>query len=291
MNTNKQTLIFNQSQHVGLVGNQVIFQCINKDETILAAFVIPDDDVILMQQRFSNNTFHFQDKKHTTSTIYIYNLVSRSFSKLLTTEMWVDHMQFSSVNPDLLIYTHKEDDWSGIDRIWVVNIKNPHPKLIFLQKKKNVVANGNEIFDQTGQIWFGQSVLEAGNHNNSLDHFLSSIHPDTPNQVNKFYFSDRSYSTHYSPLLDGSGFVGDGSDTSKGIWLYHMRKHSPHHNNQHTRNQFSKLIFPQKLVNLDVHDYRMAPKSFVLWGESAVIFEGNFDGFHGTYYVNLTSAY
>jgi oligogalacturonide lyase len=73
--------------------------------------------------------------------------------KLFSDSAWLNHVQFSNTDPDILMFCH-EGPWHKVDRIWTINIKSGDVKLMHKRTIDMEIA-GHEWFAPDGKtIYF-----------------------------------------------------------------------------------------------------------------------------------------
>jgi oligogalacturonide lyase len=55
-------------------------------------------------------------------TLFTINIATGKLAKVFTDSAWLNHVQFSSTDPSLLMFCH-EGPWHKLDRIWTINLK------------------------------------------------------------------------------------------------------------------------------------------------------------------------
>jgi hypothetical protein len=72
------------------------------------------------------------------------NVKTGTLKKIYSENAWFNHIQFSPVDPDLLMFCH-EGPWHKVDRIWTINVNGGYPVLMHKRTMDMEIA-GHEFF-------------------------------------------------------------------------------------------------------------------------------------------------
>ena len=181
-------------------------------------------------------------------------------------------MQFSSVNPVLLMFCH-EGPWPEVDRIWTIDVNTKQVTQIHPRTMKNETT-GHEWFGKSGKtIWFDLQQP------NGETFFLASYDIASGNEM-KYNVLRNEWGVHYNSNSTETLFAGDGSDPgdmAKAIddhWIYIFTPSG------------DKLT-SEKLVNLQHHKYVLEPNVHFSPDDKWIIFRANFEGEANVYAVEV----
>ena len=130
---------------------------------------------------------------------------------------WLNHLQFSPTDPNLLLYCH-EGTWHEVDRIWTIRTDGSAQRLMH-QRSMDMEIAGHEFWSHDGKtIWFDLQTPR------SQDFWIAGVNVKTGRETR--YHLDRDWwSVHYNISWDGKMFAGDGGDPGQvayakdGMWI------------------------------------------------------------------------
>jgi oligogalacturonide lyase len=94
-------------------------------------------------------------------TMFTINLQTGQINKLLEHSTdWLNHLQFSPADPNLLMYCH-EGQWEQVDRIWTIRADGTQNQLIHQRTMENEIA-GHEWWGADGETVFYQLHFPRG---------------------------------------------------------------------------------------------------------------------------------
>jgi len=82
-------------------------------------------------------------------TLFTIDIATQKLTKLFTDSAWLNHIQFSSTNPNLMMFCH-EGPWHKVDRIWTIDTQSKEVNLIHKRTMDMEIA-GHEWFQQDGK--------------------------------------------------------------------------------------------------------------------------------------------
>ncbi|WP_066225854.1 oligogalacturonate lyase family protein [Formosa haliotis] len=249
---------------------------LNASENLLAGTIISKkEDDLLRKTLDGNGNFDKIYEAKSERTLVTINIETKQMQPIYKERAWLNHLQFSPTNPDLLMYCH-EGPWHKVDRIWNINIKTKEKQLIHKRTVDREIA-GHEFFSPDGNtIWFdlqiprGETFYVAGKHLDTVDETQYGLKRD-------------EWSIHYNISPDLKTFAGDGGDESQvahakdGKWLYHFTP---------TKDS----LVSEKLVNMAHHDYNLEPNVHFSPDGKWVIFRANFESNTQIYAVELKKS-
>jgi len=194
---------------------------------------------------------------------------------------WLNHMQFSPTDPNLLLYCH-EGTWHEVDRVWTIRTDGSEMTLRHKRTMDMEIA-GHEFWSFDGRtIWFDLQTPR------SQQFWIAGVNLDTGNETH--YHLERDWwSVHYNVSRDNKLFMGDGGDPTQvafakdGMWINLFRV------------QPDGTVAREKLVNMAKHNYvtgqgGVEPNGSITPDGKWVIFTGNFHGARHVYAVEIAKA-
>lgn len=246
---------------------------LNADETLLAGAVSsPKEQDLFRQNPKKSDYFTVIYEARLRRSLFTIAVASGEFKSIYSENAWLNHIQFSPTEPELLMFCH-EGPWHKVDRIWTININGGEPKLMHKRTMDMEIA-GHEFFSPDGnRIWFDLQLPRGETF------FLSGV--DVKKGEEKRYSLTRDeWSIHFTLSPDQTLFAGDGGDpgqvakASDGMWIYLF----------HPEND---RFWSQRLVNMKHHDYQLEPNVHFSPDMKWIIFRANFEGHSDIYAVEL----
>jgi oligogalacturonide lyase len=103
---------------------------INADGTLLGGVWSGDKEKELFKLHPNKSDyFNVIYEARLPRTLFTVNVKTGQLTKLFTDSGWLNHVQFSSTDPSLLMFCH-EGPWHKVDRIWTININTKEVKLM-----------------------------------------------------------------------------------------------------------------------------------------------------------------
>ncbi len=204
---------------------------------------------------------------------------------------WLNHLQFSPTDPDLLLYCH-EGNWHIVDRLWLVNVRTlSKPKLLHVRTMNMEIA-GHEWWSADGKtVWYDLQTPRG------VDFWVAGYRIADGHRT--WYHMDRNdWGVHFNQSPDGSVFSSDGGDSEMaahapdGKYLYLLHPNAvPDVAGIHAANG-AELIEPgfftaEKLVDMKVHNYRSEPNATFTPDGKWLVFRSNMWGPGHVYAVEL----
>ncbi|WNH14445.1 oligogalacturonate lyase family protein [Thalassobellus suaedae] len=197
---------------------------------------------------------------------------TKEFNNIYSENAWLNHIQFSPTDPDILMYCH-EGPWHKVDRIWNINIKTKKNQLIHKRTVHREIA-GHEFFSPDGKIiWFDLQIPRGETF------YLAGKNLKT-GEEKRYGVKRDEWSIHYNISPDMKTFAGDGGDESQvahaedGMWLYHFIPKGD-------------SLVSTKLVNMKNHNYDLEPNVHFSPNGKQIIFRANFEGNTQIYAVDI----
>jgi oligogalacturonide lyase len=154
---------------------------------------------------------------------------------------WLNHLQFSPTDPNLLLYCH-EGTWHEVDRIWTIRTDGSQQRLMHKRTMDMEIA-GHEFWSSDGKtIWFDLQTPR------SKEFWLAGVNVETGKET-RYKLERDWWSIHYNVSRDGKLFAGDGGDSGQvafakdGMWINLFRP------------QADGSIVRERLVDMHKHNY------------------------------------
>lgn len=192
---------------------------------------------------------------------------------------WLNHIQFSPTDPNLLMYCH-EGTWHEVDRIWTIRTDGSEQRLMHKRSMDMEIA-GHEFWSRDGAtLWFDQQTPRS-------QHFWLSGLNLVSGDLTRFPIERDWWSVHYNVSRDGSLFAGDGGDPGQvafagdGMWINLFRPQS------------DGTLHRERLVNMSQQNYHGdngEPNASITPDNKWVIFRSNMHGPVHVYAVEIEKA-
>ena len=230
--------------------------------------------------------------KHYPMELFFYNIGTGETKKVNRCTDWLNHLQFSPTDPNLLMFCH-EGPWQKVDRIWTIRTDGSDLKLIHQRTMAMEIA-GHEFWSADGKtLWYDLQTPRGE------DFWVAGCEVATGART-WYHLQRDEWGVHFNVSPDGKLFCSDGGDdkmvahADNGTWIYLFR---PELIEDRSAGQIdtSKLIKPgvfhsEKLVNMSKHDYALEPNAMFLPDMKWLIFRSNMSGANQVYAVELKKA-
>ena len=203
---------------------------------------------------------------------------------------WLNHLQFSPTDPNLLMYCH-EGTWWKVDRIWTIRADGTQNTLVH-KRIMGLEAAGHESWSPDGKtIWY-EIRFPWG-----VDHFTGGYNVETGERT--WYHVDiNAWSIHYSESPDEKLFCGDGGSGSvvewaspENEWIYLFRPELLNDAGSLGDHLIQPGVFhPERLVSLHKNKYTLEPNAFFTPDQKHVIFRSNMFGPTYVFAVEVAKA-
>ncbi|MFD0990148.1 oligogalacturonate lyase family protein [Mariniflexile jejuense] len=246
---------------------------LNADETLLGGALITKEENEIFKKNPSKSSYFdkIYEAKLERSLITI-NVNTKEYNNLYSENAWLNHIQFSPTNPDVLMYCH-EGPWHKVDRIWNINIKTKKTELVHKRTVDREIA-GHEFFSPDGKtIWFDLQIPR------SVTFYVAGKNIETGEET-RYGLKRDEWSIHFNISPDQKTFAGDGGDEGQvarakdGMWLYHFIPKND-------------SLVSTKLVNMKNHNYDLEPNVHFSPDGKQIIFRANFEGSTQIYAVDI----
>ncbi|HXN48037.1 MAG TPA: oligogalacturonate lyase family protein [Bryobacteraceae bacterium] len=224
------------------------------------------------------------------NTLFTVNLQTGAITKLIEHSTdWLNHFQFSPVDPTLLMYCH-EGSWQQVDRIWTIRTDGTQNQLIHKRIMKMEIA-GHEWWGADGdtiwyQLQFPRRVPDSS--------FISSYNVRTGARA-WYHQNPDAGSIHHNTSPDGKDFCGDGNPRNPWIVLCHQVP-NPDDHTLGTDLIDGGSLKVERLVNMSKtaihgqHNYRLEPNPMFTPDQKYVVFRSNFFGPDYAFAVEVAKA-
>jgi oligogalacturonide lyase len=192
---------------------------------------------------------------------------------------WLNHLQFSPTDPNLLLFCH-EGTWHEVDRIWTIRTDGSGLTLRHKRSMDMEIA-GHEFWSHDGKtIWCDLQTPR------SQEFWIAGVNLETGKET-RYKLERDWWSVHYNVSRDGKLFAGDGGDPGQvafakdGMWI-----------NLFTP-QPDGTIKRERLVNLSKQDYHAGdgePNVSITPDNKWVVFRANIHGLVQVYAVEIAKA-
>jgi len=246
---------------------------VNADETLLAGAWSSDKE----KEIFKNNPnkssyFDLIYEAKEPRTLFTIHVKTGQLKKIFTDSAWLNHVQFSTKDPNLLMFCH-EGPWHKVDRIWTIDVSTGKAKMMHKRTMLMEIA-GHEFPSVDGKkIWFDLQMPKGQTF------FLASVDVRTGEEM-KYAMKRDEWSIHFNISPDQKLFCGDGGDPGQvakakdGQWIYLFKISGD-------------SLISKRLVNMKHHNYKLEPNVHFSPDGKWVIFRANFEGNTNVYAVEL----
>jgi oligogalacturonide lyase len=141
--------------------------------------------------------------------MFTYNLQTGEVRTILKGTDWLNKVQFSPTDPNLILYAHDGPDASTeIDRIWTIRADGTQNQMIHQRAISGEIAT-HEFWSQDGKtIWY-ELQRPIANQPASTDHYLVGYDVATGKR-RYFQMDELEYSINYDAANNDSLFCGSG---------------------------------------------------------------------------------
>jgi oligogalacturonide lyase len=248
---------------------------VNADGTLLAGAKSDDKEKELFRKNpEKKDYFNIIYEAKLPRTLFTINTKTKKLDKIFSDSAWLNHVQFSSADPSLLMFCH-EGPWHKVDRIWTINVNTKEVKLIHKRTMDMEIA-GHEWFSPDGKkIWFDLQQPRGQTF------FVAGADLATGKEI-KYTLQRDEWSIHFNISPDQKLFCGDGGDPGQvakakdGMWIYLFKPEGDH-------------FVSEKLVNMKHHNYKLEPNVHFSPDGKWIIFRANFEGIENVYAVEIAS--
>jgi oligogalacturonide lyase len=249
---------------------------INADGTLLGGAKSSDEEKELFK-KYPNKSSYFNIiyEAKLPRTLFTINVKTRELDKVHSDSAWLNHVQFSTTDPNLLMFCH-EGPWHKVNRIWTIDVKTKKITQIH-QRIMDMEIAGHEWPSADGQIiWYDLQQPRSTNF------FVEGYNVNTGAKT-KYSLQRDEWSIHFNSNKDNSLFCGDGGNEGQvarakdGMWIYLFKPEG------------DKFV-STRLVNMKNHNYRLEPNVHFSPDGKWIIFRANFEGIENVYAVEISET-
>lgn len=249
---------------------------VNADGTLLSGAKSSEEEKELFRKNPDKSSyFNIIYEAKLPRTLFTINTKTAALEKIHTDSAWLNHVQFSSTDPNLLMFCH-EGPWHKVNRIWTIDVRTK--KITQIHKRiMNMEIAGHEWFSADGNtIWYDLQQPRG-------ETFFVEGHNIKTGAKTKYQLQRNEWSIHFNTTRDDKFFCGDGGDSGQvakapdGRWIYFFKPDKDH-------------FVSTKLVNMKNHNYKLEPNVNFSPDGKWVIFRANFEGIENVYAVELNEA-
>ena len=192
---------------------------VNADGSLLAGAKSSDEEKELFK-KYPNKSSYFNIiyEAKLPRTLFTIDVKTKQLNKIHTDSAWLNHVQFSAADPNLLMFCH-EGPWHKVNRIWTIDVRTKKVTQIHKRIMDMEIA-GHEWSSADGNIiWYDLQQPR------SVTFFVEG-HNVNSGQKTKYELQRDEWSIHFNSTKDNKLFCGDGGDPGQvakakdGMWIY-----------------------------------------------------------------------
>jgi len=195
---------------------------------------------------------------------------------------WLNHLQFSPVDPNFLMYCHEGSGWR-VDRIWTVRTDGTENTMIPDEPGRNRIMEtelaGHEWWSPDGRTIYVDLHLLKG-----VVGFLAEYNLDTKKHT-WYHYEQNEWQIHFNLSPDGKTFCGDGAGRPGNQWIYLLHPEViPDDKTMGTDLIRGGVLRPEKLCSLSktdlhgAHNFRLEPNASFTPDQKYIVFRSNIFG-------------
>ncbi len=209
---------------------------------------------------------------------------------LLHSTDWINHLQFSPVDPELLMYCH-EGPWQKVNRIWTIHTDGTHNALVHKRTMAMEIA-GHEFWGVDGEtIWYDWQYPK------SQVFYLAGYNLKTHERV-AYHVSRNAWGIHFNVNKGATLFCDDGGDPGQvahaedGEWIELLHPTMiPLDGALNSPDYWQPGVFQvEHLVNMAHHYYREEPNVHFSPDSKMIFFTSNMFGPSYVFGVEVAKA-
>ena len=248
---------------------------VNADETLLAGSLVEAGSNPQASQAPLPRGASLEERWEARQpmSLYTINIKSGEVKTFHHSTDWLNHVQFSPSDPNLLMFCH-EGPWHKVDRIWTIRTDGSGLRKIHTRTMDMEIA-GHEFFSADGKvIWYDLQTPKG------KEFWLAGLVLATGEQL-RYKVARDEWSVHFNVSNDGKLFAGDGGGPhsvaapGNGQWIYLFRPKNG-------------VINAEKVVNLTAHDYTLEPNVTFTPDGKWIVFRSNLYGETHVYAVEVS---
>ncbi len=221
--------------------------------------------------------------------LFIVSTKTGEVKTILKSTDWLNHLQFSPVDPMLLMFCH-EGPWHKVDRIWTIRADGSQLTKIH-NRTMAMEIFGHEFWSADGKtIWYDLQTPRGE------DFWLAGCNIETGART-WYHLQRNEWSIHFNVSPDGKLFAGDGGDEGQvahapdSKWIYLFRPEPiPNRGIQDRRFVNPGVLRAERLVNLSKHQFRLEPNVIFTLDQKWIVFRSNMFGVSYVFAVEVEKA-
>ena len=236
---------------------------INSDGTLLAGTFSQGRREILDKYPRKRDYFNQIFDANLPSKLFTLDLATRKVTIVHEEVAWLNHLQFSPTDPNLLMYCH-EGPWHKLQRIWLIDVATQKTRRIHERTIDREIA-GHEFWSSDGRtIWFDLQIPRG-------ETFYLAGYNLAGERETRYRLERNEWSVHYNISPDQKLFCGDGGDMSSvahsdnGKWMYLFEPDGD-------------KLRSTRLADLGRHDYELEPNAHFTPDGRWIVFRSNMHG-------------
>lgn len=220
--------------------------------------------------------------------MYTVDLQTGAVRTILRNSHWLNHLQFSPVDPTLLMYCHEGSGWR-VDRIWTIRTDGSENTMIPDEPGRNRIMEtelaGHEWWSPDGRTIYVDLHLLKGTVG-----FVAEYDRDTGKHT-WYHYEQNEWCIHYNLSPDGKTFCGDGSGRPNDgyIVLLHPER-IPDDKTLGTDLIAGGILHPERLCFLGKHDFHLEPNASFTPDGRYVVFRSDMFGPTYAFAVEVAKA-
>ncbi|MCF8340539.1 MAG: oligogalacturonate lyase family protein [Chitinophagaceae bacterium] len=249
---------------------------VNADGTLLAGSKADDKEKeILRKNPNKSSFFDLIYEAKLPKTLFTIDIKTGKLDKIFTDSAWLNHVQFSPTDPNLLMFCH-EGPWHKVDRIHTIDVVSKEVKIMHKRTMPMEIA-GHEWFAPDGKTIYFDLQQPRG-----VNFFLAGANVKTGEEI-KYSMERNEWSIHFNCSNDQKLFCGDGGDAGQvakapdGRWIYLFKPNE-------------QKLLSTKLVNMKNHNYKLEPNVHFSPDGKWIIFRANFEKIENVYAVEIKES-
>ena len=231
-------------------------------------------------------------------TMFTVDLRTGAAKTLLESTDWLNHLQFSPVDPTLLMYCH-EGVKVQVDRIWTIRTDGTNNTLVH-KRSIQMEGVGHEWWSLDGKnIWYDINIGRQTHMDGDKDYptytralvgFVGGYNVTTGEKI-WYHYQPEEWSIHFNSSPDGTLFCGDGGRSPGSHWIYLFRPKRVM-DEKMLGDDLTRLgeFQPERLVNMTKHNYKLEPNVTFTPDAKWVIFRSNMFGPTYVFAVEVAKA-
>jgi oligogalacturonide lyase len=228
-------------------------------------------------------------------TMYTIDLATGQMSVVMEHQTdWLNHLQFSPVDPHFLMYCHEGSGWR-IDRIWLVRTDGTGRTMIPDEPGRNRILET----ELAGHEWWsgdGRTIYVDLHFLKGVIGFLAAYNLDTGKHT-WYHYEQNESQIHFNLSPDGTTFCGDGSPRPNNQWIFLLHPVViPDDQTLGTDLIAGGVLKPEPLCSTaktvihGAHNYRLEPNASFTPDGKYIIFRSNMFGPDYAFAVEVAKA-